>query len=88
MGGDSARVRGLRRAAAAAACALLSACASVDFEPPAVPPLEGLPRLDIESIDPLELSHEMKQFVAAHLGDPSTLAEAWRWMEWGGAGNA
>jgi uncharacterized protein YgbK (DUF1537 family) len=23
-----------------------------------------------------------------NLGDPSTLAEAWRWMEWGGAGNA
>lgn len=81
MGGDSARVRGLRRAAAAAACALLSACASLDFEPPAVPPLEGLPRYDIETLDPLELSHEMKQFVAAHLGERDDPDRAWR-MAW------
>jgi tetratricopeptide (TPR) repeat protein len=65
-------------AAAAAGC-LLAACATVDFAPPAVPPLEGQAQFDIESVDPLALSTEMKQFVAARMGGSERSPErAWR----------
>jgi len=57
-----------RPLAAAACCALLASCATVDFQPPPVPLLGGHARYDIESVDPLALSTEMKQFVAARLG--------------------
>ena len=65
-------------AAATAGC-LLAACATVDFAPPAVPPLEGQAQFDIESVDPLALSTEMKQFVAARMGGSERSPErAWR----------
>ncbi|MEJ2383568.1 MAG: tetratricopeptide repeat protein [Xanthomonadales bacterium] len=68
-----------RHLAAAAACALLASCATLDFEPPPVPPLEGHARFDIERIEPLALSTEMKQFVAARLGGATRDPErAWR----------
>jgi tetratricopeptide (TPR) repeat protein len=54
--------------AAPALALLLSACASREpVQTPPVPPLENLPRYDIESVDLLELSTEMKQFVDAHM---------------------
>lgn len=63
-----------------AAALLLAACAANAPVPtPPLPPLAGLPRYDIESIDPLELSTEMKQFVAQHAGRPSPDEDrAWR----------
>ena len=49
---------------------------------PPVPPLAGLPRYDIESVDPLELSTEMKQFVAEYVGRHSAVDDrAWR-LSW------
>ena len=67
-----------RRFAAAAACVLLASCATLAVDPPPVPPLEGHARFDIESIEPLSLSTEMKQYVAARLGSSAQDPErAW-----------
>jgi tetratricopeptide (TPR) repeat protein len=73
----------LRATASLAAALLLAACASVTPAPtPPVPPLAGLPRYDIESVDPLELSTEMKQFVAEYVGRHSAVDDrAWR-LSW------
>jgi len=73
----------LRATAFLAAAMLLASCASVTPAPtPPVPPLAGLPRYDIESVDPLELSTEMKQFVAEYVGRPSVGDDrAWR-LSW------
>jgi Flp pilus assembly protein TadD len=69
----------LRASASLAAVLLLAACASVTpVATPPVPPLAGLPRYDIESVDPLELSTEMKQFVAEYVGRRSAVDDrAW-----------
>jgi Flp pilus assembly protein TadD len=73
----------LRATAFLAAALLLAACAAVTPVPtPPLPPLAGLPRYDIESVDPLELSTEMKQFVAEYVGRPSFEDDrAWR-LSW------
>ena len=79
MGTAVTRLRFARRFAAAAACALLASCATLDFDPPPVPPLKGYARFDIESIEPLTLSTEMKQFVASRLGGSARDPErTWR----------
>ena len=79
MGTAVTRLRFARRLAAAAACALLASCATLDFDPPPVPPLKGYARFDIESIEPLTLSTEMKQFVASRLGGSARDPErTWR----------
>lgn len=58
-----------RAALAALVTALLSACASKEIiRTPPIPELSNQPRYDIESIDPLAMSTEMKQFVDNHLG--------------------
>lgn len=51
---------------------LLVSCASRNVAPaPPIPPLSNLPHYDIESIDPLELSSEMKQFVDTRMSERS-----------------
>ena len=50
-----------------AACMTLCACATQAVQIPAVPQLHGQPRYDIESVDLLAMSTEMKQFVEAQL---------------------
>ena len=72
-----------RAAALLVAVSFLAACASsIPYPTPPVPPLSGLPRYDIESIDPLEMSHEMKQFVAQYVGRRSADDDrAWR-LSW------
>ena len=61
--------QGMLRLPALLATALLAAaCASTTFvDTPPVPPLVNQPRYDIESIDPLEMSTEMRQFVAEQI---------------------
>ena len=73
----------LRATASLAAALVLAACASVaPVSTPPVPPLAGLPLYDIESVDPLELSTEMRQFVAEYVGRPSVEDDrAWR-LSW------
>lgn len=56
-----------RTALLIAACGLLVACASQTVKTPDIPPLDDHPAYDIESVNPLEISTEMKQFVQAHL---------------------
>lgn len=71
----------LQRAAfAALVTALLSACAAKEIiQTPPIPELSNQPRYDIESIDPLAMSPEMKRFVDNHLGSRSfTEDRAWR----------
>ncbi|MEE4217051.1 MAG: transglutaminase domain-containing protein [Xanthomonadales bacterium] len=60
----------LQRAALAVLVAvLLSACAANEIiQTPPIPELSNQPGYDIESIDPLAMSAEMKQFVDSHLG--------------------
>jgi tetratricopeptide (TPR) repeat protein len=50
-----------------AACMTLCACATQAVQIPAIPELHGQPRYDIESVDLLAMSTEMKQFVEAQL---------------------
>jgi tetratricopeptide (TPR) repeat protein len=73
MRDNEAKIRRARLSAVAVTCAVLTACATVEFEPPPVPPLAGHERFDIETVDPLAMSTEMRQFVAARLktGDGS-----------------
>ena len=57
-----------RLALAALAAAVLSACAArTVVTPPPIPPLHKQPTYDIESVDLLEMSTEMQQFVAAQM---------------------
>ena len=50
------------------AVGMLAACAPAPIiETPPVPVLRNQPHYDIESVDPLEISTEMKQFVAEQL---------------------
>ena len=61
-----------RLSAMAALGILLSACATIaPVETPPLPELLGQPHYDIESVDPLEISNEMKQFVATNLATRS-----------------
>jgi Flp pilus assembly protein TadD len=79
MSTRATRQRNTRLLAAAAGCCLLASCATLEFDPPAVPALEGHARFDIERIEPLALSTEMRQFVAARLGGSARDPErAWR----------
>jgi tetratricopeptide (TPR) repeat protein len=79
MGRESKTEGMARLAAMTALCAGLASCATLEFEPPPVPPLAGLARYDIERIDPLALSNEMRQFVDARLGGETSGHErAWQ----------
>lgn len=51
------------------ACVALCACATQSVQAPPVPALKDHPRYDIETVDLLGMSTEMKQFVNAQMGD-------------------
>lgn len=50
-----------------AACGLLVSCATTAVIIPEIPPLKDHPVYDIESVDLLDITTEMRQFVDAHL---------------------
>jgi len=61
-----------RPASVALLAALLCACATKEIiQTPPIPELTNQPRYDIESIDPLAMSTEMKQFVDNQIGERS-----------------